>query len=62
MGQAKLHLEAAQQRMKAAYDVHRRPVTFCTGDRCCGCSAEFYRARYRVLLSTRNINLKRPGG
>eukprot|EP00955_Chlamydomonas_euryale_P024710 260267-Chlamydomonas_euryale.AAC.1 len=34
--------------MKAAYDVHRRPVTFRTGD--------------RVLLSTRNINLKRPGG
>lgn len=45
---AKTCLHAAQQRMKAAYDSHRRPVTFSTGD--------------KVLLSTRNIKLKRPDG
>eukprot|EP00955_Chlamydomonas_euryale_P119031 366571-Chlamydomonas_euryale.AAC.8 len=44
---AKRHLQAAQTRMKATYDVTRRMVEFQVGD--------------QVLLSTKNLNLKTQG-
>jgi len=47
LSQAKLCLQAAQQRQKAYYDAKRRDVSFAEGE--------------EVLLCTKNINMRRHG-